>query len=100
MAPTYQTLVQISGTRNGVDWPRPGELIELPEAEAADYLAAGLIGPLEEETATPPKPETATKRRRGSAKQRAAQAKAPAAPSGEPPTEPSGEPGDGEDKAS
>lgn len=32
----------ISGTRNGVDWPRPGEVADLPDAEAADLVAAGL----------------------------------------------------------
>lgn len=92
MAPTYKTLVQISGTRDGVDWPRPGEPIELPEAEAADYLAAGIVGPMDDdaETSTARKPETATtKRRRGSAKQRAAQT-----PPEEPKDkEPKGEPG-------
>lgn len=33
--------VQITGTRNGIDWPRIGELIELPDLEAADMIAAG-----------------------------------------------------------
>ena len=33
----------ISGTRNGQDWPGAGEPVDLPEVEAAEYLAAGLI---------------------------------------------------------
>jgi len=79
MSPTYKMRAQLSGTRNGADWPAPGELVELPEEEAADYLAAGFIAPGgDPETATTPKkPETATTRRpRGSAKKRAAAADA------------------------
>lgn len=34
--------VAVSGTRNGVPWPRPGDTVVLPEAEAAALVAAGL----------------------------------------------------------
>lgn len=53
---------RISGTRNGVDWPAPGEVVELPDAEAVDMLAAGLAAPVgaaAPETASAPEPETA-----------------------------------------
>lgn len=33
--------VQITGTRDGEEWPRPGYVIDLPEAEAQDLIAAG-----------------------------------------------------------
>lgn len=33
----------ISGLRNGESWPAPGELIVLPEDEAAAYLVAGIV---------------------------------------------------------
>lgn len=33
---------QISGTRNGEDWPAPGVLIDVPEVEAADLIRSGL----------------------------------------------------------
>ena len=32
---------QISGTRDGVDWPAPGETIDLPDDEAATLIALG-----------------------------------------------------------
>lgn len=38
--------VQISGTRNGQDWPRRGSVIELPDDEAAQYCAAGMAEPV------------------------------------------------------
>jgi hypothetical protein len=34
--------VQISGTRDGQDWPAPGTSIDLPDDEAAQLLALGL----------------------------------------------------------
>ncbi len=46
--------VNISGTRNGQDWPRVGESIDLPDAEAVDLLNAGLARP-----APAPEPEVA-----------------------------------------
>ena len=33
-------LVQISGTRDGRDWPKPGTVVDLPEG--ADLIASGL----------------------------------------------------------
>ena len=52
---------QISGTRDGADWPAKGEQIDLPDAEAADLLSAGLASAVKDaaETATAPKSETA-----------------------------------------
>jgi len=32
---------QISGTRDGVDWPAPGETIDVPDDEAAGLIALG-----------------------------------------------------------
>lgn len=45
----------LSGTRDGVDWPKPGGCVDLPEDEAAHLVAAGLALADEpgEETATP-----------------------------------------------
>ena len=37
--------VTISGTRDGVDWPRAGSVVDLPESVAVDLLNAGLAGP-------------------------------------------------------
>lgn len=33
--------VELSGTRNGVPWPKRGTVVELPEGEALDMLHAG-----------------------------------------------------------
>lgn len=41
---------QISGTRDGKDWPVPGESIDLPEAEAKQLIEQGMAsegGPVE-----------------------------------------------------
>ena len=61
---------QISGTRNGEEWPAIGEVIDLPAAEATDMVAAGLAEaagfgtPPATETATAPGPgQTASPRR-------------------------------------
>ena len=48
-------IVEISGTRDGEEWPRRGGVIDLPDAEAADYIAAGLC----EADTTPSAPEVA-----------------------------------------
>lgn len=32
-------LVEITGTRNGQDWPAPGEILECGDAEAAKLIA-------------------------------------------------------------
>lgn len=62
---TYRMLVSLTGARNGVDWPRRGEVVDLPDSEAAAYVRAGFVAPVEvaEERATAPKPETATRKR-------------------------------------
>lgn len=51
--------VQISGTRDGEDWPPPGTVLDFPEAEARDLIAAGQgHEPGKDEPSTPraPKP--------------------------------------------
>lgn len=40
--------VGLSGTRDGIEWPPRGSVIELPDAEAADYCAAGMAEPVAE----------------------------------------------------
>ncbi|MDX2705808.1 hypothetical protein PV350_23530 [Streptomyces sp. PA03-6a] len=37
--------VQVSGTRDGAEWPRAGHMVDLPDAEAAELCAAGLAVP-------------------------------------------------------
>lgn len=58
--------VQITGTRNGADWPAPGGVIDLPSEEAAALCASGLAETAKghEETSTPAATETATPKRR------------------------------------
>ena len=38
-------VAKISGTRNGVDWPEPGDSIEVDADEAVQLLNAGLAKP-------------------------------------------------------
>lgn len=38
--------VQVSGMRNGAEWPPSGSVVELPDAEAAQYCAAGMAEPV------------------------------------------------------
>lgn len=55
-------IVSLTGTRDGVDWPPIGEAFDLPDGEAADYIAAGLCvkaEPSAPEAAVAPAPETA-----------------------------------------
>lgn len=56
-------LARISGTRNGADWPPPGESIELPAIEAADlirnYLAKPAPEPVERAVVDPEPSERA-----------------------------------------
>lgn len=53
--------VNMSGSRDGVDWPARGETVDLPDAEAAHMVASGLAEPVDdqpaEETATAPATE-------------------------------------------
>jgi hypothetical protein len=56
--------VDISGTRDGKDWPRRGETMVLPDDEAAALCAADMAEPVAEkssdkaEKAVAPKAET------------------------------------------
>lgn len=54
-----QMVVKISGTRDGADWPAPGESITVPDAEGAELCANGLAVPVKSspvvETADAPK---------------------------------------------
>jgi len=43
--------VYISGTRDGVPWPLPGGVVDLPDAEAARLCANGSAVPVAEEKA-------------------------------------------------
>ncbi|MGH3679092.1 MAG: hypothetical protein ACRDT2_02015 [Natronosporangium sp.] len=36
----------ISGTRNGVPWPGPGSLVDLPDSEAAQLCDQGMAVPV------------------------------------------------------
>lgn len=49
--------VEMSGTRNGEPWPKRGEVAELPTAEAAHLVGAGIAEQVPDE---PPAVETAT----------------------------------------
>ncbi len=53
--------VDVSGTRDGHPWPPRGSVVELPDAEAADYCRNGMAEPVatfdEPETAVPIEPE-------------------------------------------
>jgi hypothetical protein len=53
--------VDVSGTRNGQEWPRRGSVIELPDTEAMEYCASGMAEPVTTfapvETATMPPAE-------------------------------------------
>lgn len=37
---------EISGTRDGGDWPRPGEILDVSDDEGAHLCAAGLAAPV------------------------------------------------------
>lgn len=40
---------QLTGSRNGVRWPAPGETKDLPDGEALDLVKAGLAEPVKAE---------------------------------------------------
>lgn len=40
--------IDVSGTRNGAPWPARGEIVELPDQEAADMCANGQADPVAE----------------------------------------------------
>lgn len=50
--------VHISGDRNGTPWPPAGQVMDLPDREAQEYVAAGMAVPVADfaraETAMPP----------------------------------------------
>lgn len=51
--------VDVSGTRNGKEWPQRGSVFEMPDDEAVGYINAGMAEavttfPAPVETATPP----------------------------------------------
>jgi hypothetical protein len=48
--------VEVSGTRNGQPWPKPGDTVDVDDNEAAQLCAAGLAAPVVDdpvETAVP-----------------------------------------------
>lgn len=52
--------VDVSGTRNGQEWPRRGSIVDLPDAEAIQMCEAGMAVPVVDddvETATLPADE-------------------------------------------
>lgn len=51
--------INISGSRDGQDWPPIGECIVVPDAEGADLCGLGYAEPVAET----PKPEKATPRK-------------------------------------
>ncbi|WP_115790035.1 hypothetical protein [Arthrobacter silvisoli] len=57
---TVRMRAKISGTRNGVDWPEKGELIELPADEAQTLINHGQAEDTETETAETPVAEALT----------------------------------------
>ncbi len=57
-----QLRVKITGTRDGMPWPNPGEVIDVPADEAADLIAARIAVAVERsapEAAVAPAAETA-----------------------------------------
>lgn len=56
-----QIRARITGTRNGVEWPAPGEHLDVPDDEGAQLCAQGLATPVAAtaERATAVEPETA-----------------------------------------
>ena len=63
--PAVRLLRQLSGSRDGVDWPAPGGVIDVPEAEADDLERLGIAervsakSTVTPEAAVAPAPETA-----------------------------------------
>lgn len=61
--------VTLSGTRDGIEWPAAGCSVGLPDAEAAQMIAAGLASavapPVETATANTSTVETRKRARRG-----------------------------------
>jgi len=60
---------QITGTRDSVRWPAPGEEIDLPDSEAMDLCSIGAAVPVPEdkaEKAVAPEPEKRSRPRKTS----------------------------------
>lgn len=58
-----RVVVQMSGTRDGEDWPQPGGVVDLPKVEAERYIRGGLVARVDDapvEAAVAREPETAT----------------------------------------
>ncbi len=55
--------IWISGTRNGVPWPVPGETVDLPDIEAAKLCAQGSAVPVVEDKTEQAAPEAAETRK-------------------------------------
>lgn len=53
----------LSGTRDGADWPTAGEVIDVPDLEAADLIAAG-YAVIESGVAAPPESAAMAKPRK------------------------------------
>ncbi|MHC6176236.1 hypothetical protein [Glutamicibacter sp. X7] len=61
MAPEIRMRALISGSRNGKKWPKPGQTLEVPEAEAAQLIAQGIATAVEaEENTSAPKAKIET----------------------------------------
>lgn len=67
-----QMIAQISGSREGIDWPAPGGILDVPADEAADLIKSKIARDAKDapkgsliETAVAPKAET---RKRGTRK--------------------------------
>lgn len=41
--------VNLSGTRNGAEWPAVGGVVDLPDAEAAQMLASGMASSVKDD---------------------------------------------------
>ena len=55
MAPIVKMRALISGSRDGKKWPKPGETLEVPDAEAAQLIAQGIaVATTEPETTSMP----------------------------------------------
>ena len=61
--PKVEMVVQISGARDGVDWPAPGGTLDVPEQEAAELIANGFARKPEGKSVKA-EPEKATARRK------------------------------------
>lgn len=48
-----QIVAKISGSRDGVDWPNPGETIDVPAEEAADLIRLGFAKEITREAKSP-----------------------------------------------